>query len=352
MRCLTLANKLRENGASVQFICREFPGNICSIIQENGFIVHKLPLPTQRFSRHGERELYEQWLGETWETDVVQTCEVVNAVEKKFDLLVVDHYAIDNRWESQIRSCISQIMVIDDLANRSHDCDLLLDQNFYENMETRYAHLLPEHCVQLLGPSYALLREEFIEAQKNPHVRDGFVRRIFVFFGGSDPTNETEKALEAIKLLNRDELTVDVVVGNSNPNRERIRELCSQITNTYFHCQINNIAELMVKADLAIGAGGSTTWERCSVGLPTLTVTTAENQVEVTDAVAKVGAIYHLGHYNDVSTHSIADALHHLLLVPELLESMSRTGYLILDNFETGGSTRIAEIILAREVLC
>lgn len=346
MRCLTLASRLRQYGASVEFICRELSGNLCDLIQNQGFIVHRLPSSNLTVGVN-----YDQWLGTSWETDSAETIQVIGSADTKFDLLIVDHYAIDNRWESRIRPFIPRIMAIDDLANRLHDCDLLLDQNLYDDMHSRYSDLLPEKCTQLLGPRYALLREEFIDAQKTPRVRNGDVQRVFVFFGGSDPTNETEKSLDAIKLLNRAELIVDVVVGRSNPNRERISELCSQISNTHFYCQISNISDLMIAADLAIGAGGTSTWERCSVGLPTLTITTAENQVEVTEAVAKTGAIHHLGSYRDVSAQSIAKGLQHLLQMPERLVSMSRMSTQIMGNFKAGGSNRIAEIILAGEVI-
>ncbi|MZQ85767.1 UDP-2,4-diacetamido-2,4,6-trideoxy-beta-L-altropyranose hydrolase [Paenibacillus sp. 5J-6] len=346
MRCLTLASRLRQYGVSVEFICRELTGNLCDLIQNQSFIVHRLPPSSNLIVGVN----YDQWLGTSWEIDSAETIRVIRSADTEFDLIIVDHYAIDWRWESRIRPFIPRMMAIDDLANRMHDCDLLLDQNLYDNMHTRYLDLVPEKCTQLLGPRYALLREEFIEAQKTPRVRDGDVQRVFVFFGGSDPTNETEKALEAIKLLNRTELIVDVVVGSTNPNRDRICELCSHITNVHFYCQISNISDLMVEADLAIGAGGTSTWERCSVGLPALTVTTAENQVEVTDAVAKTGAIHHLGFYRDVSPQSIAEGLQHLLQMPGLLVSMSRMSTQIMGNLKAAGSNRIAEIILAGEV--
>lgn len=103
-----------------------------------------------------------------------------------------------------------------------------------------------------------------------------------------------------------------------------------------FYCQISHISDLMIAADLAIGAGGTSTWERCSVGLPALTVTTAENQVEVTEAVAKTGAIHHLGFYRDVSTQLMADGLHILLQMPEQLVSMSRMSAQIMGNLKLG----------------
>src|SRR5690606_26558309 len=133
-------------------------------------------------------------------------------------------YSIDIQWELKLRTYVNRIMVIDDLANRRHDCDLLLDQNLYENMEQRYMGLVPETCKLLLGPRYALLRPEFREARKKLRPRDGTVRRILIFFGGTDPTNETLKAIEAVRLLNCSDIEVDVVVGAKNPHRDLIKK--------------------------------------------------------------------------------------------------------------------------------
>ena len=142
-------------------------------------------------------------------------------------------------------------MVIDDIADRPHDCDILLDQNLYQAMETRYDNLVPTACKKLIGPRYALLRSEFAVARENLRQRDGHVKRIVVFFGGVDPTNETAKALEAVRMLDRPNIAVDVVVGGANPNKRAIKSLCLKIPNVSFHCQVNNMAELMAAADLA-----------------------------------------------------------------------------------------------------
>jgi len=186
MRCLTLADELRERGAEIVFVCRDFAGNLCGYTEGN--------------LKHAA------WLGADWQTDARQVEEIIKDFNTHPDWLVVDHYALDERWERYLRSYVKKIMVIDDLADRPHDCDLLLDQNFYENLESRYDGLAPSGCKKLLGPKYALLRPEFREERKNLRKRDGYVKRIMIFFGGSDPTNETTKALEAVRMLNRPDI--------------------------------------------------------------------------------------------------------------------------------------------------
>ncbi len=258
-----------------------------------------------------------------WKKDLKYTKKIIMCLKKQIDWLIVDHYGLDNRWETGLRNYTKRIMVIDDLANRQHDCDLLLDQNLYPDMASRYQGLVSIHCKQLLGPQYALLRPEFYDARKKLHKRDGKIRRILLFFGGSDPTNETAKAFEAIKLLNKPKIAIDVVVGIANPNKEYIERLCNDLPNCIFNCQVNNMAELMVNADLTIGAGGTATWERCFLGLPSLTVVVSENQDEVTSAVAQVGATIKIGHSWDATARQIAEAVATFLNNPTLVQNMS-----------------------------
>jgi len=126
-----------------------------------------------------------------------------------------------------------------------------------------------------------------------------------VFFGGSDPTNETAKALEAIRMLNKPDIAVDVVVGSASPHKDKINELCAAMTNVVYHSQVENMAQLMANADLFIGGGGSTTWERCCLGLPSIILVVAQNQAETTAAVAKVGAIWNLGYSRNAIVKSL-----------------------------------------------
>jgi hypothetical protein len=162
-------------------------------------------------------------------------------------------------------------MVIDDLANREHDCALLLDANFYLHLNRRYKGLTPLGTSLLLGPQYALLRSEFLQVERSEK-RTGDVRRIFAFFGGSDPTNETEKLLTALQHIQRRTFELDIVVGAGNPRKQEIERKCRLLENVHFFCQIDNIAELMAHADLAIGAGGTTLWERCYLALPSIVI--------------------------------------------------------------------------------
>ena len=313
MRCLTLAHRLKKEGEQVAFICRATNEDCVEIIEQQGFRVYKLPLV--------EGSLWT-YVAENWEIDASETIDILR--KHNVEKLIIDHYSIDHKWEQVVRPFTKEIMVIDDLANRRHDCDILLDQNFYVNMENRYVGLIPSTAKLFLGPSHALLRKEFLEAKKHIKPFNGKVERLFIFFGGSDPTNETVKVLHAIMpLIEKYNFEVDVVVGNSNTKKNQIKEISLTCNRIHYHCQINNIAELMAKADLAIGAGGATTWERAFLFLPSIIISVAENQLEIAKNVSRKGICHHLGFYDEVKADDIYNALLLLLNDSSLINIMT-----------------------------
>ncbi len=316
MRCLSLAAALRERGARVSFICRELPGHLCSLIANKGYPVYRLspPGPEAVQDRSGGILAPVDWLeGLSWQLDADQTEEVLAGIEERPSWLIVDHYGLHSSWERRMRPYVERIMVIDDVAGRPHDCDALLNQNFGADSHARYSGLVPEHCQLFLGPRFALLRPEFHDARARLRARDGTIRRILIFFGGTDPSNQTAKALEALRQLARPEIAVDVVVGQNNPHRKALYAFCESPPNLSFHCQVSNIAELMNTADLGIGAAGVTTWERCFLGLPCITVAIASNQQELLENVAAAGCVLNLGWSESVSAQQIRDAVAALL---------------------------------------
>ncbi|MGB9903579.1 MAG: UDP-2,4-diacetamido-2,4,6-trideoxy-beta-L-altropyranose hydrolase [Desulfotomaculales bacterium] len=318
MRCLTLADKLRKKDVHVSFVCRQIRGNLCNFAEQKGYRVHRLT-NSDAF----------------WLSDAEKTIEIILKKERKVDWLIVDHYGLDVRWEKKLRPFVNKIMVIDDLANRPHDCDVLLDQNHYENLENRYQGLVPEQCCKLLGPRYALLRPEFHAERKKIKERDGCVRRILIFFGGSDPTNETTKALEAVRLLKRPNLSVDVVVGKMNPFKKQIEQLCKTLPNAVFYCQTDNMARLMAKADLALGAGGTSTWERCFLGLPSIILVLAENQLAVAEAVGKAGAAWNLGWNTSVTVEGLAETIEKALNNKKMVKEMADSAFRLMGGLSS-----------------
>jgi len=344
MRCLALADALRDAGASVKFICREHLGHLCDFIQTKGFGLCRLPAPGDSIPdpEFLSDNLYNKWLGVSWQQDAQQVEQLLEKIKTTIDWLIVDHYALDYRWENRMRHYAKNIMVIDDLADRKHDCDLLLDQNFYESFETRYENLLPPHCKKFLGPEYALLRPEFRAMRETQKPRDGIIRKIFICFGSVDASNETGKTLKAIQLLGRTDITIDVVFGINNPHYDEIRQLCDA-GNINFYPHADNIAMLMTGADLSIGAGGATTWERCCLGLPSLIISLAKNQEAIASAMAEAGYTLYLGKGEEVSAGSVRDTVHALLLNPGWVRFLANASASLVDG---RGVLRIMGFIL------
>ena len=318
MRCLTLAERLRKDGADVHFISRDLAGSLHRLVEEHGFPLHLLLQHEENPNLTG----YAAWLTVSQVVDAEETGEILSRMQP-VNRLIVDSYALDAVWEQRMRPLVREIFVIDDLANRPHDCDVLLDQNYYREMRHRYDGLVPPACKLLLGPSHALLREEFYAAREKMGVRDGVLRRILVFYGGSDPTYETEKVIHVLLQMRLTSVDVDVVVGGSNARRVQIEELCAAYGFLHYHCQVSNMAELMACADLALGAGGTTTWERCFLGLPAIVTAVAENQIQICEDSAEAGYIRYLGRWDEVTVGDIAAAVQRCIM-PQTLREMQR----------------------------
>jgi UDP-2,4-diacetamido-2,4,6-trideoxy-beta-L-altropyranose hydrolase len=312
MRCLTLAEALRQGGAAVEFICRTLNGNLCHYIEcERRFKVNRL-LHTEDDNRsHSDGPAHSSWLEGDWQSDAERTCQILCHAQNA-DWLIVDHYSLDRRWEAQVRACVARIMVIDDLADREHDCELMLDQNYFDD-ERRYDALVPHYCRTLLGPHFALLRPDFGIARERLVTHNEDVRTVFVSFGGTDPSNETAKALRALLSEDFADLGVVAVIGNENPHRAEIHALTQTLPKGSLHVQIENIAQLMSESDIALGAAGATSWERCCLGLPSIVLTIADNQRFIAKELAQAGAVDYVGHYSEVTTTDIASALSRLV---------------------------------------
>jgi len=307
MRCLTLADRLKAVDCLVDFISKDFDQQIHDMVLAKGYRLHLIPIETPAVADFNTA------------FDVGTTKKILKRCGKKPDWLIIDHYSIGKEWQTGIRPFVRRIMVIDDFFDRHHDCDLYLNQNhtFDENPAVAY---LPPHCFTFIGPEYAILRDEFKMEKRS---RDGRVGKIFVFFGGSDPTNETDKVLEAIKLLRQDDLTFLVVVGAANSNKNEIKAKCSQIESVKFYCQVSNIAAIMNESDLAICAGGSNSWERCLMSLPSIIITVAENQIDIAAAIDALGAGIYLGQNEDIDSSKVAAMLQVLLKSPLKLRHMA-----------------------------
>lgn len=287
MRCLTLADALKQRGTNCRFVSRYLPDHLRSMLAAKGHEFTRLDSVPNDMAL--DELVYAHWLGVSQTQDATDTMQALS--DRAWDWLIVDHYALDSRWESMLRQTADKILVIDDIADRQHDCDVLLDQNLYADMNTRYAGKVPPHCQLLLGPRYALLRDEFRQLREQVKMRTEPVKRALVFFGGVDADNYTARAIDALAGKDSHDWHVDVVIGAQHPHREQIEAACAE-KRFVCHVQTSRMAELMAVADLAIGAGGSATWERCCLGLPALSICVADNQRKQIADAASEGLLY------------------------------------------------------------
>lgn len=338
MRCLVLADALKRAGLRIRFVSRHMPDHLHEMLDAHG---HGCVLLGDVPSGERADELpHSAWLGASQASDARQTLQALEGCH--WDWLVVDHYALDARWEAALRRAAGRILVIDDLADRCHDCNLLLDQNLHADMVSRYKDKVPENFRLLLGPGYALLREEFRRLRASLRMRDGSVKRILVLMGGVDAGNQTEKAMHAIAKLPGRSFEVDVVIGLQHPAPESIEAACRRF-GFQLHVQTRNVAELMAAADLSIGAAGSSSWERCCLGLPALCLTHAANQVALAQGLQARGAIVSVGNAAEVSTADLSQALSSLLRQPERLRSLSLASASLVDG---AGAERVRAHLL------
>jgi len=343
MRCITLAEALRQNGAECHFICRELTGHLMEHISKRGFTVSALP-PCELVDSVSKTGIeidppHGNWLACDWMTDARQTGEIIAVL--KPDWLVLDHYALDRRWEDALRGNFKKLIVIDDLADRPHACDLLLDQNLGRS-ENDYAHLVPDSCTVLAGPQYALLRPEFAALREYSLKRreTPSLKRLLIAMGGVDQQNATGQVLESLKTCPLPaDCHITVVMGGQAPWLSKVREMVASMPwKTEVRVNINDMAKVMADSDLAIGAAGSTSWERCCLGLPTLLIVLAENQWTGARALQAAGAARLLG-----DTGSIRTQLFFTLVsshTEEVLAGMSRSAREITDGL---GAMRVVQ---------
>lgn len=299
MRCLALAARLSPH-ADITFICRAETGHLGQLIAAQGFKLLMLPATTA---------LNEQQ----------DAAACLQHLDTHYDLLIIDHYALGAKYSQAMRGQCRYIMVIDDLANRSHDCDILLDQNLLPDAPSRYTALVPASCHLMLGPRFALLREEFYQSAP-PRQRN----RILVNFGGSDAQNLTGMAIDALGQLKLSDIHADMVIGTSHPRRDALARQLAEQENFTLHVQCNYMAKLMRQASLMLGSGGTSHWERCICALPGLVVTVADNQEATTRYLAEQGACVWLGKAEEMSASYLAAQLDKYLKLPDQLETMSR----------------------------
>ncbi|HKP23787.1 MAG TPA: UDP-2,4-diacetamido-2,4,6-trideoxy-beta-L-altropyranose hydrolase [Dongiaceae bacterium] len=326
-RCLALAAALSAKGASCNFAARDLSGNANALIKAAGHSVFVLP-PQPADPQNDAAE-------------TVQAIADLGTV----DLVIVDHYALDRDWEDAFRPYAHRCAVIDDLANRPHRCDVLIDVSQAEDRAAQYEPLVPVDALLLLGPRYAILRPEFRSIRATMRQRSGALDRVLISFGAIDADNHSELAWRAVRAV-ATEAEIDIVLGGNALHLKHVAEAIRTDTRTHLHVDTPAMAKLMAAADLAIGAGGTTTWERACLGLPAIVTAIADNQRDNIRALAETGAALSVA-AGDGYAEQLKGAMASLKADPSRLVAMSKAAGDLVDG---KGAERLAAILLRPRV--
>lgn len=321
VRCLSLADSLKSRGANCCFISREEEGHLFDMILSHGHQLLVLPRACAG-----------------WQEDAAAS--VAALAGRTPDWLVLDSYDLNVDWESSIKAACGKLLVIDDLVGRQHDCHVLLDQNLQAEIDGHDPREISSHCVSLLGPKYALVRPAFaaLRAKSLSRRRDAACSAMLVCMGGSDPLNETGKVIEGLIVAARRWNRIDVVVGQAYVGVEALRERLESLPGSRLHIQTDDMANLMAQADFAITSGGSISWEKCTLGLPSLVTILADNQAPVARAMDELGAQITLGFAEQMTVEGYAKAIDDLDMA--VLSKMSARAAVVCDG---GGAGRVAD---------
>lgn len=339
VRCLTLADALKKLDIKSYFLCREHEN--LDLVSQSGHALISLQQPAKT-EVIGDSE-YASWLGVSWQEDAEETINAIKYLSPGW--LIVDHYAIDFRWQAKLREHVDKIIIIDDLMNRQHDCDLIIDSN-YGRTAGDYSGLVPANARICVGSKFVMLRPEFLQyrqAAKTRRLQMEKIETILVFLGGGDPDNVTQIALVALAQLPwEDNPTIVVVLGAANPHVDTIKKyLASYPFKSALHVNTPDMAEFMCSADLAIGASGGTTWERCCLGLPSISVSIAENQRYANQVLCKAGMIT-MPDTDLPLGEGIIKTVEQLKSNSDLMHSMSQKCFALIDG---KGVSRIIQVM-------
>jgi len=341
MRCLTLADALQQHRASIRFVSRYMPVHLSHMLVAKGHEFKLIDGNSTECSIGGLAHAH--WLGISQQADAQNTMQVLN--DRAWDWLIVDHYGLDFQWEGVFRQTVENILVIDDLADRQHDCDILLDQNLGRSVAD-YADMVSSDCAVLAGPGYALLRPDFAALRNHSLLRRSKapqLNHLLITMGGVDEPNATGQVLQALKTCALPtNCRITVVMGLTAPWLVNVQQLAAQMPwLTEVVVNVTDMAQRMADSDLAIGAAGSTSWERCCLGLPTLIVVLADNQKEAAEHLQKAGAANRLA-FNGLLHQDLHDQLQCFVDYPEQACQMAACASAITDGL---GAERMVTVI-------
>jgi len=336
---LSLAKELRKNGARCIFICKELEGNIMNEILKSDFELKIIKIKEENKLNQDIKDhlFHSSWLGGNQADDAAETINLIRDLH--IDWIIIDHYGIDHTWQMMVRPHSNKIFVIDDIADRKHECDLLLDHNYFINHEERYQNLVEVATPKIFGTKYTLLQDQYYLFYGRVPPRSGRIKNILIYFGGFDKQNLTGMVVNSLLDIFHNNVTLNVI--NSNPPESLIKAT-SLNKNIKIYRNVPSLAPMMLKCDLAFGAGGVTGLERCFMGLPSFVITTAENQIEITKELNNAGLIKWLGHFDQINNNDLTHILKEKIELSDFVTWSTKC----LNLFDGLGCKRVSDILL------
>lgn len=333
-RCLALAEMFYDLRTEIFFITKKHFGSRPELISSqyktffiNGTVDNYLP---EEF-----KDSYEHWLGGSVEDDLRQTQSILSKIGH-IDLFIVDNYSLGSEYERKIKA--DKIFAIDDLANRSHYCDYFLDQNLHATAELYSKYMEKKDNIMFLGPGYAILRPEFLTLRKrldltprNPKI----FKKILVFFGGEDINGDTLRMATALPKDVLETYHFTFILKKSHLTYSRFIEWAEQYPANVTVLNFSNMAEQIIENDLFIGAGGSTSWERFALGIPSIAICVADNQKNICETLAAKKYIYYMGSSKEVTPEKWKNLFEKELINIEHFKEMANRGLKLVDCLGT-----------------
>ncbi len=324
-RCLLLANQCATKGVHFEFFCRELTPNNSRQLEQSSFRLTWLPETTSR------------------QQDADALLHILRQRKSVPNLLLVDSYLLDGKWEEIFHNLIPSVVVLDDLADRPHHCTTLIDPSPLR-VKTDYLHLVPPGTRLLLGADYTLLQNNF--AAYHQVFRDGRQEKkqnlIHLFFGATDPANHTFVYAKLL-LENLADVTVKVAAGPDYPFAETLAALHLEYEKRLqYTIGVDDMAAHMAECQLAIGAPGTATWERICLGIPQLLLATNDNQINILQRLHNAKFCHYLGKADSCSPHSILEVTNRLLTD----ENQRRKLLINCPKIDGKGASRVVHALL------
>jgi UDP-2,4-diacetamido-2,4,6-trideoxy-beta-L-altropyranose hydrolase len=322
MRCLALAQGWQDTGGRAVFIMAEGVDSFSERLTAEGMKVHHIS------AEPGRAE------------DAARTLDAAKSLNASW--LIVDGYRFGSDYQKLIKDSGLRLMFMDDNGHCDHYyADIVLNQNLHAD-ESMYS-CRGAYTKLLLGTKYVLLRREFLQYRDWKREIQEVARKVLVTLGGGDPDNVTLEVINALRRADIDDLEAIVVVGADNPHYEELEEVASDCAfRIEFRRNVTYMPELMAWADIAVSAAGTTSWELAFMGLPSILLISADNQLMIAEVLADEGAAVNVGLQEGISVDGIAAALVRLSKSRSRRSALSGHGRRLVDG---EGPARLCDIL-------